>query len=37
LRWTFGTTGSWYVTSMANSTPYNANSTWTARRVFRVS
>jgi hypothetical protein len=37
LRWTFGTTGSWYVTSMANSTPNNANSTWTARRVFRVS
>ena len=36
LRWTFGASGSWYVTSMADPTPYNANSLWTVPLRYDV-
>ena len=36
LVWTFGTRGSWAVTSMGNPTPYNANSVWYARQRYDV-
>ena len=36
LRWTFGAVGSWYATSMADPTPYNANSVWTAPLRYDV-
>jgi subtilisin family serine protease len=36
LVWTFGTRGSWYVTSMGNPTPYNANTVWYARQRYDV-
>ena len=36
LRWTFGSGGSWYVTSMANPTPYSANSVWSAALRYNV-
>ncbi len=36
LRWTFASTGSWFVTSMADPTPYNANSVWTAPLRYDV-
>lgn len=34
--WTFGSSGSWYVRSMANPTPYNANSAKSPVEVFNV-
>ena len=37
LRWTFSTRGLWYVRSMANPTPYNANSVWSTPQRFSVS
>ena len=36
LTWTFSTPGSWYVTSMAAPTPYNANSAWSAPQRYDV-
>ncbi|MGC8635325.1 MAG: G1 family glutamic endopeptidase [Candidatus Limnocylindrales bacterium] len=36
LRWTFGAVGSWYVTSVADPTAYNANSVWTAPLRYDV-
>jgi hypothetical protein len=36
LRWTFGSSGNWFVTSMADPTPYNANSVWAAPLRFDV-
>lgn len=36
LPWTFGSTGRWYLTSMANPTPYNANSVWSAPLSYVV-
>ena len=37
MRWTFATRGLWYVRSMANPTPYNANSVWSTPQRFSVS
>ncbi len=36
LRWTFASAGSWFVTSMANPTSDNANSTWSAPLRYDV-
>jgi hypothetical protein len=37
FTWTFGTSGLWYVRSMANPTPYNANSVMSPTEQYRVS
>jgi hypothetical protein len=37
LSWTFSTSGLWYVRSMANPTPYNANSVQSPIEQYRVS
>ena len=36
FTWTFSLPGSWYVTSMAVPTPYNANSAWSAPQRYDV-
>lgn len=35
-RWTFPTTGEWYVRSQARPTPYNANSVWGSLERYSV-
>jgi len=37
FTWTFSTSGLWYVRSMANPTPYNANSVMSPTEQYRVS
>ena len=37
FTWTFSTSGLWYVRSMANPTPYNANSVMSPTELYRVS
>jgi hypothetical protein len=37
LTWKFSTSGTWFVRSAANPTPYNANSVVTRMEIYRVS
>ncbi|MFZ5854603.1 MAG: hypothetical protein ACOYXS_08910 [Chloroflexota bacterium] len=36
MTWTFSTRGEWYVRSIANPTPYNANSVWSPLERYSV-